>query len=109
MDDKNNCHVLKTDIVDDKIRMEIRIDDLIFLFESSEQNEMLDDRGFFPRASIKLDKKIDFAKYFIDSMYDEYNQETGMPYYGIVFEAIFDKLAEDYVDFLNYSDDEDEN
>lgn len=94
---------MKIDIIDNKIKMEIAIDDVISLFENCEYNEILDIDGFSPSVTVKRDKKEDFIKYIINSIYSEYNQYTGTSYWEIVFEKIFEKLLEDCVDFLNYN------
>ena len=92
-----NDQLLKFKITKDKLKMEINIKDLVFLFENSPNNDI----GNEP-ITIKRGKRQDFVKYFVEHLqeYSMYNDNDTR--WGIGFEEVFDDIFESFEDFAKY-------
>jgi len=94
-------------ITNDKLKMEISLKDLVFLFENCPNN--MDYNGNFPGCKIKRGKKQEFAEYVVRMLLDDAPNERDTNRIGEPFDDIFEEIMEGYEDFCTYSNEENEN
>lgn len=92
--------LMKFKIEDNKLKMEIKISDLIWLFKTSEVN--FDGEGQI--AKVKKDKKQEFIEYIIDYLKDENIDNGNLRNWAEPFENCFYDIVEGYEDFCKYSE-----
>ena len=97
--------VLKFSLTKDKLKMEISLKDLVFIFHNSPNNTY---DGETIGAKVKRGKRQEFAEFVIKNLLDEGCQDTGLPVWGIPFEEVFDRIIEGYEDFCKYSNDDED-
>lgn len=98
---KVNEQLMKFKIEDNKLKMEIKISDLIWLFKTSEANF---DGGEGQIAKVKKDKKEEFIEYIIDYLKDENIDNGNLRNWAVPFENCFYDIVEGYEDFCKYSE-----
>ena len=101
-----NDFLMKFSIDDNKLKMEISLDDLVFLFENCPDN--MTDYGDFPGYKIKPDKKQEFAEYIVNMLLDDAPNEKDTIRIGEPFDDIFIEIMESYEDFCIYPEDDEE-
>ena len=87
-------------VEDKKLKMEIKISDLIRLFETSEANFDGEDKI----AKIKKDKKEEFVQYIIDYLKDMNRNNENLTNWDAMFEQCFYEIVEGYEDFCIYKE-----
>jgi len=105
---KFNEHLMKFSITKDKLKMEIDLKDLIFLFENS-PNNFYD--GSNEPIKIKRGKKQEFAEFVVKMLMDYSHYNDNDTRWGIPFEEVFDEIFEGYEegeDFCQYPKEEDD-
>ena len=104
---KNSTDLMKFKITDTEVEARIKIDDLIQLFESSENN--IADDGESSYATVKENKKQEFAYKVVEMLLSEADQNTGCPYWGVTLDEVFTKIIENAEDdVLVYMEDLDD-
>lgn len=104
---KNNTDLIKFKVTDTEVEARIKIDDLVWLFESSENN--IADGGESSYATVMEDKKQIFAYKVVETLLSEADQHTGCPYWGIALDEVFLNIIENAEDdILNYMEDLDD-
>lgn len=100
-----NDQVMKFKITKDKLKMEINLRDLEYLFASSPSNY----DGEQEIAKIKRGRRQQFAEYVVRMLLDDAPNERDCVRWGEPFEDIFEEIAESAEDFCKYTsyDDED--
>lgn len=92
--------LMKFKIEDNKLKMEIRINDLIWLFKTSNANF----DGESQIAKVKKDKKEDFTKYTIEYLKDMNIDNENITNWAKPFEDCFYSIVEGYEDFCKYKE-----
>ena len=87
--------LLKFRITQDKLKMEIELVHLVYLFEHSPYNVNCDGKVY---AKIKRDKKKEFADWFIETLQSESFNDENDTVWGHMFEEAFERLVEGYDD-----------
>lgn len=96
-----NQQVLKFKITNDKLIMEMSLEDLDFLFNASPNN--FDGDGIV--AKIKDGKRQEFAEFIVKFLMDDEGYDSNDVNWGVPFEKAFDEIfegAED--DMVDYSE-----
>ena len=83
---KNNEQVMKISVDDKKLKMEISIKDIAFLFQASPNN--------YDESKVKRGKQKEFAEWIAKKLTEESDQETGDPYWSEPFERLFEIALE---------------
>ncbi len=100
---KNDEHLMKFRITNDKLKMEIKLSDLVWLFHNSPNNVADDGESEFCR--VKKGMKLQFAEEVVKMLMDQSpNNENNMRW-SDPFESIFQEITESAADFLKYYDD----
>ncbi len=101
---KNNTNLMKFKVTDTEVETRIKIDDLVWLFENSENNVADDGKSSY--ATVKEDKKQEFAYKVVEALLDEADQHSSCPYWGITLDEVFTNIIENAEDdVLVYMDD----
>jgi len=98
--------LLKMAITKNKLKMEISLKDLVFLFESSPENTY---DGESVAVKIKKGKRQEFAEYIIKNFMEdsEYGGNGDYPIWGVPFNEVFMKIIEGSEDdFCRYTCDD---
>lgn len=106
MSKKFNEQLMKFEITKEKLKMEISLKDLAWLFENSPNNYGSDGEGI---AKVKRGKRQEFAEFIVNGLLDDVDSESNNTVWIEPFENIFMQIfegAED--DFIKYPDEEDE-
>lgn len=85
-------------IEDNKLKMEIKIKDLVFLFKTSPQNY----DGETMIAKIKKDKEIEFVNFIIDFL-QEPNRDENITNWGAMIECAFEEILDGDEEFCKYN------
>ena len=96
--------LLKMIITKDKLKMEISLKDLVFLFESSPENTY---DGESVAVKVKRGKKQEFAEFIARNFMEEseFGNNGDYPIWGVPFEEVFMKIIEgNEDDFCKYND-----
>lgn len=94
--------LMKFKIEDNKLKMEIKINDLIWLFKTSEANF---DGGDSQIAKVKTEKKEEFVKFVIEYLKDMNIDNENITNWAKPFEDCFYEIVEGYEDFCKYRED----
>lgn len=94
--------LMKFKVEDNKLKMEIKINDLLWLFKSSEVN--FDGRDG-QIAKVKKDKKEEFVKFLIEYLQDYNKNNENITNWAGMFEDAFYEVVEGYYDFCKYMED----
>ena len=95
-------HSLKFKITNDKLKMEISLKDLAWLFHNSPNN--MSEDGETPFARIKPGKRQEFTECFVKMLMDDAPYEQDCFRWGEPFEEAFIEIAESGVEFLKYNE-----
>ena len=101
-----NDFLMKFTVDDNKLIMEISLDDLVHLFENHPNN--MDDYGNYTAYKIKPSMKQEFAEYVVEMLLDDAPNERDNIRIGEPFDDIFEEIMEGYEGFCTYPNDEDE-
>ena len=85
-----NKQVLKFEITEDKLKMEMKLEDLEFLFDRAEGNF----NGNEAVARIKEGKKQEFAEFVVKFLMDDEHADSNNVNWGVPFERAFDSIFE---------------
>lgn len=99
-----NDQLMKFKITKDKLKMEISLKDLVFLFENSPNN--FDSMGEEP-IKIKRGKRQDFAEFIAKTLMDYSRYDENDTRWGRAFEETFSEIFDGYEgaeDFCKYTD-----
>ena len=97
-----NDSIMKFKIEDDKLKMEISIEDLIFLVKEDPENYDGEDTIL----TVKEDKKQEFVNYIINHLEDINMDNENLLNWSVPFQGAFDELYVDrYQDFCEYKED----
>jgi len=100
MGKKFEGQLMKFEITNDKLKMEIKISDLVKLFENSPNNFGYDGEGC---AKVRRGKRLEFVEHIVNQLMDESQQDENNTKWGQPFEDIFTDLSEDIKDeFIKY-------
>jgi len=94
--------LLKVQITNDKLKMEIKLSDLAWLFRSSPDNVADDGEHEFCR--VKRGRNQEFAEKFVREMLDASPHDENNMRWGDMFEEIFREIRESGDEFLKYYD-----
>lgn len=83
---KSTKSLMKFEVDDKKLKMEISIKDIKYLFESDPEN--------YNQSRIKKGKSKEFAEWIAKMLEEESNQETGEPYWSEPFTKLFECALE---------------
>jgi hypothetical protein len=100
-------HLLRfsLDMVNDKIKMEMSLKDLVWLFENSPNNYI--EPADKPYATVKSGNKNleKFAEWIVEHLLDDSPGERDSFVWSEPFEYVFEQLAESGESFLEYDED----
>ncbi|EQC1535588.1 hypothetical protein ACY1J9_001419 [Clostridium botulinum] len=100
MNKKFEEHLMKFNITEDKLKMEIKLKDLEWLFENSPSN-------FGGATRVKKGKRQEFAEYIVNRLLDDAGSDSSDTVWGETFERIFEDILEGAEDeIINYPDEE---
>jgi len=94
--------LLKIQITNNKLKMEIKLSDLVWLFRNSPDNVADDGEHEFCR--VRRGKNQEFAEQFVREMMDQAPYNENDVRWGTMFEEIFQEIRESGADFLKYYD-----
>ncbi len=83
---KSTKSVMKIEVDDKKLKMEISIKDLKYLFENNPDN--------YDESKVMRGKSQEFAEWIAKMLEAESDQETGEPYWGEPFTKLFERALE---------------
>lgn len=92
--------LMKFKIEDNKLKMEIKINDLVWLFKTSEKNY----DGETQLAKIKKDKKEDFINYIIEFLQEPSSNNENITNWAEPFEMCFEEIICGYENFCKYKE-----
>lgn len=84
-------HLMKFNITKDKLKMEIKLKDLEWLFENSPSNFGFDGEGV---AKVRRGKRQEFAEFIVYRLLDDAGQDSNNTIWGEPFERIFEEVLE---------------
>ncbi|WWU66484.1 hypothetical protein QJR26_08910 [Clostridium baratii] len=97
---KYENQLMKFNITKNKLKMEIKLKDLIWLFECSPGN--------YDGAKVKRGKRQEFAEFIVERLLDDSGQDSNNTVWGELFEGIFEEILEGCEDeIIKYPDKED--
>lgn len=99
---KYDEQLLKFQITNDKLKMEIKLSDLVWLFHNSPNNMADDGESAFCR--VKSGLKQQFAEKVVEMLLDQSPHDENNMRWGDLFEEIFEEITESAADFLKYHD-----
>lgn len=99
-----NDQTLKFKITKDKLKMEISLKDLAWLFHNSPEN--VSDDGETPFAKIKPGKRQEFTEYLVGILLNDAPYERDCFRWSEPFEDAFMEILESGEDFLKYNEDD---
>ena len=98
-----NDQLMKFKITNDKLKMEIKLSDLVWLFRNSPDNVADDGEHEFCR--VIRGKNQEFAEAVVELLRDECPRNEKDTRWGHMMEDVFQELRESAADFLKYYDD----
>ena len=94
--------LLEFEITEDKLKMEISLENLEFAFNNAEGN--YNDKGERYGAKIKDNKRQEFAEFVVKFLMDDESTDSNNVNWSVPFEKAFDAIFEgaedDIVDYL---------
>lgn len=94
---KYENQLMKFNITKDKLKMEIKLKDLEWLFKYSPSN--------YEGAKVKRGKRQEFAEFIVERLLDDSGQDSNNTIWGEPFERIFEEILEGYEDeIIKYPD-----
>ncbi|SHG89930.1 hypothetical protein SAMN02744040_00087 [Tepidibacter thalassicus DSM 15285] len=90
---------ITTIVTGDKIKIEVKISGAVNAFNNSPNN-------FTPEATVKKEKRAEFAEYLAKALVDGSDPDTGDSPVMAMFENIFQEIYEGAEEFCNYPDEE---
>ncbi len=99
-----NDHSLKFKITKDKLKMEISLKDLVWLFHNSPEN--ISEDGETPFARIKPGKGQEFTERLVKILMDDAEHERDCFKWSEPFENAFITMMESAEDFLKYTNED---
>ena len=100
-----NDQLLKFKITNNKLKMEISLKDLVWLFHNSPDNTY---DGENIGAKIKRGRRQEFAEYIVNMLMDDSPNNGNNTRWGEPFEDVFMEIFEGDEDFCKYTGYEDE-
>ncbi len=98
-----NDQLMKFKITNDKLKMEIKLSDLAWLFRNSPDNVADDGEHEFCR--VIRGKNKEFAEAIVEMLRDESPENGNDTRWGHALEDVFQEIRESAADFLKYYDD----
>ncbi len=95
--------LMKFAITNNKLKMEIKLSDLAWLFRNSPDNVADDGEHEFCR--VKRGRNQEFAEEVVKLLMDESPEDGNDTRWGHALEGIFEEIRESGADFLKYYDD----
>lgn len=95
--------LMKFAITNDKLKMEIKLSDLAWLFRSSPDNVADDGEHEFCR--VKRGRNQEFAEEVVKLLMDESPENENDMRWGHALEGVFEEIRESGADFMKYYDD----
>lgn len=105
MSKKFENQLMKFEVGDNKLKMEISLGDLKKLFHSDPNNVSDDGEGNY--CTVKEGKEEEFAEKVVEYLIECNSDDSDSPRWGEPFVEIFEELASCGEGFLNYNDLED--
>ncbi len=99
---KYDDQLMKFQITNEKLKMEIKLSDLVWLFHNSPNNIADDGESSFCR--VKKGMKQKFAEEVVKMLMDESPNDENNMRWGDPSEEIFQEITESAADFLKYYD-----
>ena len=101
MSKKYEKQLMKFELTKDKLKMEIKLKDLVFLFENNPNNFGFEGEGL---VKVKRGKRQEFAEFIIKRLMDDCDESEGdAANWGLPFEKAFMDIFEGYEDeFIKY-------
>lgn len=87
-------------ITNDKLKIEMPISNIVRGFNSSPNN--------WDGRKVKRGCRKEFIEWIAENLLDDADSETGDNFIATMFENVFERLWEDYQDFLNIKDEDEE-
>ncbi len=97
-----NDQLMKFKITNDKLKMEIKLSDLVWLFQNSLENVADDGEHEFCR--VIRGKNKEFAEEVVELLRDESPENGNDVRWGHMMEGVFREIRESAADFLKYYD-----
>ena len=101
-----NDYLLKFKITNDKLKMEISLKDLVWMFHNSPENIAND--GDSPFARIRPGKRQEFTERLVEILMDDAEYERDCFKWSEPFENAFLEIIESAEDFLKYTDEDED-
>lgn len=98
-----NDQLMKFKITNDKLKMEIKLSDLVWLFRNSPSNVADDGEHEFCR--VIRGKNKEFTEAVVELLRDESPENENDTRWGHTLENVFEEIRESAADFLKYYDD----
>jgi hypothetical protein len=99
-----NDHLMKFKITNDKLKMEISLKDLAWLFHNSPENVSED--GDTPSAKIMPGRRQEFAERLVKILMDDAEYERDCFKWSEPFENAFLEMIENAEELLKYNEDD---
>ncbi len=100
-----NEQLLKFKITKDKLKMEISLKDLVWLFHNSPNNTF---DGENLAAKVRRGKRQEFVEFLVNYLMDDESSESCNTNWGVPFENAFIEMVEGAEDeFLKYTEEDD--
>lgn len=97
---------MKFEITKDKLKMEMSLKDLAWLFENSPSNFGFEGDGV---AKVKRGKRQEFAEFMVNRLRDDLSEDSNNTVWGDPFERIFEEILEGAEDeFIKYPNEDEE-
>jgi len=105
---KFDQQVMKFSITKDKLKMEMSLKDLVWLFHNSPNNMSDDGEGI--GVKVRRGKRQEFAEFIVnflmdESRNDENNVNWGEPFEN-AFQEIFEGAEDEFCKYIGYEDEE---
>ena len=106
MSKKFEDQIMKFEITNTKLKMEMSLKDLAWLFENSPSNFGFEGEGV---AKVKRGKRQEFAEFMVNRLRDDSSEDSNNTVWGDPFERIFEEILEGAEDeFIKYSNEDEE-
>ena len=105
MSKKFEDQIMKFEITNTKLKMEISLKDLAWLFENSPSNFGFEGDGV---AKVKRGKRKEFAEFIVNRLRDDSSDDSNNTVWGEPFERIFEEILEGAEDEIVKYPNEDE-